>query len=157
MGRLPYQVLIILYLRHENDIKYCIFERKSPKNQVQFIAGGGEDDETPLEAATREVFEESGIVNMSIQQLVSICYIPTNIFSNEQRQAWGEDILVIPEYSYGAEVKSDKVVISDEHDNYKWVSYEEAISQLKWNSNRTALYELDSKIRMNIISSSMDR
>ena len=151
MGRLPYQVLIIPYLRHENDIRYCIFERKSPKNQVQFIAGGGEDDETPLEAATREVFEESGIINASFQQLVSICYIPTNIFSKEQRQAWGEDIFVIPEYSYGAEVKSDKVVISDEYDNYKWVSYEEALSHLKWDSNKTALYELDCRVRMNRI------
>ncbi len=147
MGRLPYQVLVILYLRAENSIKYCIFERSSPKFQVQFIAGGGEDVETPLQAATREAFEESGINNADFQQLTSICYIPTNIFSKTQRQIWGEDLFVIPEYSFGAEVKSDYIKISDEHINFKWVSYDEALNQLKWDSNKTALYELNCRIK----------
>jgi dATP pyrophosphohydrolase len=116
---------------------------------MQFIAGGGENDETPLQAAKREVFEESGIADALFQQLVSICYIPTNIFSNEQRQAWGEDVFVIPEYSFGAETKSDVVRTSDEHVNYKWACYNEALSLLKWDINKTALFELNSRLTMN--------
>ncbi|MCL2488433.1 MAG: NUDIX pyrophosphatase [Oscillospiraceae bacterium] len=149
MARLPYQVLVILYLRSGNRIRYCIFERESPKYQVQFIAGGGEDNETPLQAAIREVFEESGINNAKFQQLTSICYIPTNIFSESQRQIWGMDVFVIPEYSFGAEVKSESVNISNEHIGFKWVSYDEAINQLKWDSNKTALFELNCKLTMN--------
>ena len=146
MGRLPYQVLVILYLRDENGLRYCVFERESPANQIQFVAGGGENDETPLEAAKREVFEESGIEDAQFQQLVSICYIPTNIFSDAQRKAWGKDVIVIPEYSFGAETKSDVIRISDEHKSHRWVSYDEALNLLKWDSNKTALFELNSKL-----------
>ena len=148
MGRLPYQVLVILYRHDGNSIKYCIFEREIPNHQIQFIAGGGENNETPLQAAMREVYEESGITDVSFQQLTSICYIPTNVFTENQRQIWGKDVFVIPEYSYGARVKSDKVTISNEHTGYKWVSYDEAISQLKWDSNKTALYELNCKLAL---------
>lgn len=151
MGRLPYQILVILYLKKENSIKYCIFERNSPKSQIQFIAGGGENGELPIEAATREVFEESGVINAKFKQLTSISYIPTNIFSEAQRKAWGNNIFVIPEYSFGAEVKSDVVKISDEHIGFKWVSYDEALEQLKWDSNKTALYELNCRINANCI------
>ena len=148
MARLPYQVLVILYIHNENGTRYCIFERESPKHQVQFIAGGGENNETPLQTAMREVYEESGINDVSFQQLTSICYIPTNIFSESQRQIWGKDVLVIPEYSFGARVKSDKVTISNEHVGHQWVSYDEAIRQLKWDSNKTALYELNCRLAM---------
>ena len=150
MPRLPYQVLVIPYLKEDNNIRYCIFERSSPKSQIQFIAGGGEGNELPIEAAKREVFEEAGINNAIFQQLTSIGYIPTNIFSESQRETWGSDIFVIPEYSFGAELKSDIIKISDEHIGFKWVLYDEALQQLNWDSNKTALYELNCRLKANI-------
>lgn len=151
MGRLPYQVLVILYLREKNNTKYCILERISPKSQIQFVAGGGENDEQPIEAAMREVFEETGINNADFKKLTSVCHIPTNIFSEAQRSEWGNNIFVIPEYSFAAKVKSDTIKISDEHIGFKWVSYDEALKQLKWDSNKTALYELNCKINANCL------
>ena len=146
MGRLAYQVLVIPYLRGGSSIRYCVFERKSPKHQIQFIAGGGEDNETPLQSAKREMYEESGISNAEFQQLSSMCCIPANVFSEKQRQIWGESLFVIPEYAFGAEVKTDCVKLSDEHTAYEWVSYDGALTKLKWDSNKTALYELNSKL-----------
>lgn len=146
MGRAPFQVLVILYMRKGDKINYCVFERKNPLCQFQFIAGGGEDAESPLQAAIREVFEESGVKSADFQQLTSLCYIPTNIFSEAQRKTWGENLYIIPEYSFGAEVKSDKIKISDEHIGFKWCTYEQAIDLLKWDSNRTALYELSCRL-----------
>lgn len=151
MGRLPYQVLVILFIKKDNQVKYCIFERNSAEFQVQFIAGGGEKEESPLEAAKREVFEESGVTMTDFIQLTSICHIPTNIFSKEQRKAWGNDVFVIPEYSFGAEVKSKDIIISTEHISFKWASYDEAIKLLKWDSNKTALYELNCRITANFM------
>lgn len=46
MGRKPYQILAIPYILCEDNIKYCVFKRKNPGNQYQFIAGGGEGDES---------------------------------------------------------------------------------------------------------------
>jgi NTP pyrophosphohydrolases including oxidative damage repair enzymes len=143
MGRLPYQVLVLLYLREESRIKYCVFERKDLCGCFQFIAGGGEYGETPMQTAVREVHEESGISGVEFKQLTSMCYIPTSIFSEEQRKAWGANKYVIPEYAFCAEVKSEHIKLSEEHVKYKWVTYKEALSLLKWDSNKTALYELN--------------
>ena len=149
MNRAPYQVLVIPYNKVENTIRYCVFERKHP--MIQFIAGGGEDVETPIEAAKRECFEESRIQSDDFIKLMSLCYIPTCIFSENQRKAWGEETFVIPEYAFGVESKSTDVIISEEHIGYKWVTYEEAVSLLKWDSNKTALYELDCRIKSNLL------
>src|SRR5437868_2175553 len=61
MGRAPFQVLVILFRRTASrDVEYAVF-RRSDDGAWQGIAGGGEDDETALEAARRETFEEGGI------------------------------------------------------------------------------------------------
>ena len=148
MGRAPFQVLVIPFVRCDDKIEYCVFERKTPLCQHQFIAGGGEDDETPLEAAKRECFEETQMRSDDFIKLTSLCYIPTNIFSKDQRQIWGEEILVIPEYAFATERKSKDVELSDEHVGFKWSTYREALSLLKWDSNKTALYELDCRIKL---------
>ena len=148
MARAPFQILIILFHKNDELIKYCIFERKQPHNQIQFVAGGGEDEETPEEAAARELREETGITVSSFLPLKSLCYIPTNIFSLEQRKIWGNELYVIPEYSFAVELKTtDEIKLSVEHANFKWVTYEEAQRLLKWDSNKTALYELNSILR----------
>lgn len=68
-----------------------------------------------------------------------------------QRKAWGSDIFVVPEYSFGAEVESEDIRPSDEHVGFEWVSYEEAQGQLKWDSNKTALYELDCRLKKSLL------
>ena len=141
MARLPYQVLVILYIKEKNRIRYCVFERRDSQGCFQFIAGGGESGETPAQTAVRETFEESGISVVDFSQLTSMCYVPTSIFSEEKRKAWG--VYVIPEYVFAAEVKSEHIELSEEHAGYKWATYDEALDLLKWDSNKTALYELN--------------
>ena len=56
---------------------------------------------------------------------------------------WGQSLPVIPEYAFGAKCEPQAdVTISSEHLEFRWASYEEAASVLKWDSNRTALWEL---------------
>ena len=148
MSRAPYQVLIIPYIKLDNTIRYCVFERKHP--MFQFIAGGGEDEEAPIEAAKRECFEEAKIQSDNFIKLTSLSHIPTCIFSEIQQETWGEEIFVIPEYTFAVELKSTDIVLSEEHIGYKWVTYEEALLLLKWDSNKTALYELDCRIKQTL-------
>ena len=147
MGRAPFQVLVIPFMRYHDKVKYCVFERENPLCQYQFIAGGGENDETPMEAAKRECFEEAQICVDNFMELTSLCYIPTNIFSKNQRKIWGENVLVIPEYAFAIETNSEDITLSDEHIGFAWVTYESTLSLLKWDSNKTALYELDCRIK----------
>lgn len=151
MSRAKMQVLILPFLREGESVLYCIF-RRADMGIWQFIAGGGEAGEAPLEAAKRETREESGIgEEAAFYPLESICSIPTQCFSEKSRKAWGEACLVIPEYAFAVEVNSTRIVLSAEHGEYRWVDDLTATRMLKYDSNKTALWELDQKIKQNRI------
>ncbi|HEY2253948.1 MAG TPA: NUDIX domain-containing protein, partial [Planctomycetaceae bacterium] len=63
MPRAPFQVLVIPFRRIDGgSFVYALFRRQQATGGYwQWIAGGGEDDESPLEAARREALEEAGI------------------------------------------------------------------------------------------------
>ena len=137
--RAPFQVLIIPYRKHENEFQFFILKRSDDK-YWQWIAGGGEDNETPNEAAIRETFEEIGLRKTELIKLESVCSIPVSHFPDLKLNA---NILTIPEFSFGVEIiKGEEIILSDEHDEFKWVNYAEAERSLKWESNRKALKEL---------------
>ena len=99
-------------------------------------------DQTPTEAAKREIWEESGYVAKNVVSLKSVCHIPTDIFPYKYLYNWPSDTYVVPEYSFGFLCVGD-MVLSHEHTECVWLTYAEAKEKLKWDSNRTALYELN--------------
>ncbi len=142
--RAAFQILAIPYRIMDGSLFYCVFHR-ADFDQWQFIAGGGEDDETPLEAAKREAFEEGGIRSDKWIELISLSYIPATVISEKHRQHWSNHPYVIPEYTFGFECKED-ITLSHEHTECIWLPYDEAAGKLKWDSNRTALYELNCRL-----------
>ena len=56
--RAPYQTLTILYKKENEQIKFAIFYRNSHPIW-QFVSGGGEDNETPIDTVVREIKEET--------------------------------------------------------------------------------------------------
>lgn len=152
MARARYQVLVLPYKRQDERILYCIFKR-SDMDAWQFIAGGGEEeDASPLISAKREAYEEAHIsFDEKYDILETICSISTEGFLNS-RLIWGEACLVIPEYCFAAEITNTDISISDEHTGFEWVDYETATRRLKYDSNKVALWELDNKIRLGILS-----
>ncbi len=143
--RAPFQVLVLPFVvREGKKYYYAIFKRKD-LNIWQFIAGGGEGDETPIEAAKREACEEVGIDRKSHYiRLASICAIPAvNIYGLK----WGKEIIMIPEFAFGVELHSKKLKISDAHTQCLWLSCEDAIKKLKYDSNKSALWELDYRLK----------
>lgn len=139
--RAPLQILAIPYKIVNGEPLYCVL-RRSDGEYWQFIAGGGEDNETPIQAACREIFEEGGVNAENIVQLTSMCYVQADIFRNRHLYGWPKDTYVVPEYSFGFECNED-IVLSHEHTECLWLPYEEARAKCKWDSNRTALYELN--------------
>ena len=142
--RAPFQILAIPYKAVDSSIFYCVFHR-SDFDQWQFIAGGGEDDESPVQAAKREIWEESGVVADKMMELKSMCCIPTNIFPKCYLDNWLKDTYVVPEYAFAFECK-DTMKLSHEHTECVWLGYEDVIKKLKWDSNKTALYELNCRL-----------
>ena len=148
--RAPYQISTILYKKENNIILYCIFYRNSHPIW-QFISGGGENDETPLETVIREIKEETSLVveRRKVEQLDSKTTIPVLNITGEY--TWGSDVYVVPEYSYAIEIKDEdgNIQLSNEHKEYKWVEYDEAIKKIKYDSNKTALWELNERLNKN--------
>lgn len=138
--REPYQILSIPY-RVVNGIPlFCVF-RRSDSNYWQFIAGGGENGETPIEAVKRETIEEIGVEPINIKQLTCIAYVPAEVIAESRRQHWNKNVYVIPEYSFAFQCDLEPV-LSNEHNEYKWLTYDEARKLLKWDSNKVAMYEI---------------
>ena len=144
--RAPFQILAIPYRKIDKQLQYCVLHR-ADYDQWQFIAGGGEDDESPVQAAKREISEESGVIVDNIIELKSMCFIPTNIFPKFYLDNWPEDTYVVPEYAFAFECTED-MKLSYEHTECIWLSYEAAHAKLKWDSNRTALYELNKRLEV---------
>jgi len=145
MARAPFQVIVIPYrINLTEQLQFLIFKR-SDLSVWQWIAGGGEDKENPEQTAQREAFEEAAIPNdAQLIKLDSIASIPVIYFSNHH--LWDKNLYVIPEYSFGIEVKNSAIHLSNEHSEYEWLDYAIAQSRLKWDSNKTALWELNQRL-----------
>lgn len=143
--RAPFQILSVPYRFIENELYFCVF-RRADSDVWQFIAGGGEDDETPFEAAKRETIEEMGIDPINIKQLICIAYVPAEVIAENKRQHWDKNTYVIPEYPFAFECNADPT-ISREHSEYQWLPYNDARKLLKWDSNKVAMYEIICRLR----------
>lgn len=146
--RLPKQVLIIPYRMKDGNIEYCIFKRRDLKIW-QFIAGGAEDyDEDIIASAKRELFEETTIKDIELEQLEITTKIPVvNVVKDFM---WGENVFYLEEFAFAVSIDGKEIVLSHEHEEYKWVDYNEARAELRYDSNKSALWELNEKLKRRI-------
>ncbi len=120
--REPYQILSIPYRIVDGKTVFCIF-RRTDSSYWQFIAGGGENGETPSQAAIRETIEEISVEPKNIQQLTCIAYVPAEVIAESKRRHWEENTVVIPEYTFAFECDCEPT-LSHEHTEYKWLPYD---------------------------------
>jgi dATP pyrophosphohydrolase len=146
MPRAPFNVLVYPYRRtHAGQLEYALLKR-SDQGFWQAIAGGGEDDETPLEAARRESYEEAGIPpTCAFLQLDTV--EPVRVTEFKVSYLWGEDVYVIKQYCFGVEAQDIQIRISREHSEYMWLPYGKADQLVKYDGNKTALWELDKRLK----------
>ena len=147
MARAPFQVIVFPYRKTVvGSYEYAIFFRHTPRygDFWQAISGGGEDDETPLQAARREANEEGGLLlDTKFIQLESMVTLPA---PQAAGMLWGPEVLVVPEYAFGSDAIGQEIVLSAEHTEYRWVDYETAQQLLRFDSNKNALWELDYRL-----------
>jgi dihydroneopterin triphosphate diphosphatase len=145
MARAPFQILVLPFRRCPNgSVQFAVFHC-TDGGFWQGIAGGGEDSETPLDAAKREAAEEAGIpATADWFALRSMSSVPVYYFHGNEH--WPENQYVVPEYAFAVACSEAELALSREHTEYRWVSYEEALSLLRYDSNKTALWELQQRI-----------
>lgn len=148
--RAPFQVLIIPYKVINKEIFYGMFLRK--KQMIwQFISGGGENNEIPVETAIRELREETtiSVEKENVIQLDAKSTIPVVNITGDF--TWGKDVFVVPEYTFAVDINGCEIKLSSEHKEVVWVKYEEAMDNLKFDSNKTALWEINEKLKRKLI------
>ncbi len=145
MSRAKFQVLIIPFRIAENGIPEFAVTKRFDMDAWQFLSGGGEADETPIQAAKREANEEGNIpYDYEMIKLDSTSSIPAINFAAHKE--WGDTVYVVPEYSFGVKMQDKDLILSFEHTELKWLKYTEAVAVLTWDSNKTALWELNERI-----------
>jgi dATP pyrophosphohydrolase len=144
-SRAAFQVLVLPYRQSAGRLQYALF-RRADADYWQGVAGGGEADESPLQAARREAAEEAGLAGDSeFVALDAWATIPAVYVTGEFSS--GPDVLVIPECAFGARVDDGELALSHEHTEYGWFTLDDAAKAVQWDSNRTALWELDHWLR----------
>ena len=142
MARAPFQVAVFPFRQtSQGTWEYAIF-RRQVEGYWQSIAGGGEDEETPLDAARREASEEANLsVSCQYYDLQTKASVPVTHFRN--RDHWESDLFVVPIHYFGADATDSKILLSREHSEHQWVDLERGLSLLRWDSDKTALWELE--------------
>lgn len=151
MSRQAKQVHIYLYRKRNGVFEYAIFQRSDMPVCCQGVCGGLEDDETLEQGVLRELWEETGIKNVTkLQLLETVSYVPANQFGEKHRAVWGKTVVVIPMYCYAIPYDGE-ILLSDEHTEVKWMTYSDAMSVIYFDSQKTALYELNEKLLLGLI------
>jgi len=149
MARAQFNVLVLPYRATVGVVsEFAVFHR-TESDMWQFVAGGGEDDEEPFDAARRECLEEAGITPArdAWMKLDSMASIPRIAFPSAE---WPDSVYVVPEHCFAVNVGSTELKLSPEHDRVLWLKYEDARGILTWDSNRVALWELRERLPLEV-------
>jgi len=137
--RQPIQVLVYP-VRHtvEGDLQYLLLKRISSRGGFwQGVTGGVERKEDLVEAAARELIEETGLVPSDLQ---TIDYSYSFPVEDRLRYLYPSGTESITEHVFVARITDEqKPELSDEHDQYRWCKFDEALSLLRWPENIEAL------------------
>ena len=131
--RLPIQVEAIIFRRNGSKIEYLLLKRLPERNGFwQPVTGGVEEGETRNETLRREIREETGVKD--IVAVLEDLYVFEFSDPNPNQ-----------EHVYGVEISPSEEIVIDrnEHSEYRWCGFHEAMQLLHWKENKEALRKLN--------------
>lgn len=138
----------IIFRKTQNSFEFLLLKRTPEKGGFwQSVGGVVEKNETLLEAAFREVFEEAGIKKEQVMRVIE----DVHFFTYNTHYLTGKPIPEEKEHVFALEVKPDtKISIEhnpcNEHEDFGWFSLEEALNIMKWPENKKALTKLNESL-----------
>lgn len=132
------QVDSYIYRNTDAGPIYLMLKRSTGKHYEhlwQGVAGKIEKGETATQTVIRELEEETG---KKPKKLFVADHIASFYDVRKDR------IQMVP--IFGIEVENSEVQLSDEHSEYKWVSFEEALTLLTWKGQKEGLRTVHDEI-----------
>ena len=136
--RQPIQVLIYPIKTAGSRWEVLLLRRTASRGGFwQGVTGGVEKGESLVEAARRELDEETGLVPFALEQIGYSYSFPVE---EEWRDLYAAGVEEIVEYVFIALVDGQQEpTITLEHDQWQWCSYHQALGLLTWPGNIEAL------------------
>jgi len=148
MARAPFQVVVFPFRRTGVGFEYAVLQR-SDDGSWQGVAGGGEDNEAPAEAARREADEEAAVPRSApLYRLQATSTVPIVVIKEWARAHWPKDLYAMPNYAFAIDCTALELRLSHEHVTIKWAPYDEAYALLRWDNNKNALWELNERLML---------
>ncbi|MDR2506597.1 MAG: dihydroneopterin triphosphate diphosphatase [Candidatus Accumulibacter sp.] len=142
----PVSVLAVI---HTKDLRILLLERALFPGYWQSVTGSLEENESPFEAARREVFEETGIAAPARDFRD---WRITNVFGIHMlwRHRYAPDVEYNTEHVYSLEAARESSVrlAPGEHSDYCWLPWEEAVDKCFSWSNRDAIQLIAREVMM---------
>ena len=119
MQELPIKIQSIVYNKNADGLKVLLLKRNLEDGGFwQTVTGTLEINESIFESRKRELKEETGIEEVNFSEEI-------------YRFSWKKKNYTVVEIVYGAEVYSDKIMLSSEHVEYLWLPIKDAIKKLE--------------------------
>lgn len=121
------QINCIVFKPEGIDYKFLVLKRREDKGGFwQSVTGGVKEGENEIIALKRELKEETGI--SEYRKLINLRY--SYSFSLPHLGELMENV-------YAVEVSPHiEIILSPEHTEYRWVDFEEALSLIKYETNK---------------------
>ena len=127
----------IIFYRSGQKIEYLLLHHEA--DYWNFPKGHIEVGESVLAAARREAQEETGLTDLNF--ISGFKVQDKYIFQFNQKKVFKIVIFLL------AEAKSKEIKISDEHLDFRWLSYEQAMKQLKFKNLKAVLKQAEGFIK----------
>lgn len=154
--RQPRNVIVLLFRFAGAGPWYAVF-RRADDGCWQGVEGGAEQDEDLVTAARREAAEESGLTGgYPLYQLDMTSGVRRTRFAASKH--WPSGLYIVTRHFFAMDVtaESNPVTLSHEHSEFRWAPYEDASAILRYDDDKTALWELDSRFRGGDLLSALD-
>jgi len=138
--KIPVSILVIIYTK---DMEILLLHRKDKKNFWQSVTGSIEEGESPVNAAKRELLEETGIDHQEFLLLDWKFSQQYEIFPH-WRYRYDPNVTHNIEHVFSVELP-EKIIVKlepSEHNEYKWVPLHDAIKEVFSGTNADALKKL---------------
>jgi lipoyl(octanoyl) transferase len=145
MTRRAESLRLIKVMVHDGDRVLLLHRRPERGNFWQPITGSIEEGEAPIDAARRELAEETGQSGEPVAMDLRQSFMIESLFLAARFPA----PIIASETAYAFEMVPTSPIRMDrtEHDDYGWFTFAEAYEKIRWTDDREALEQLESKMR----------